>query len=114
MGILQANGLSGLDGEVFGDYFTVTNNPGDNDYMLTSLVIASDGDYNEDGVVDAADYVAWRKQPGSFGGDPGGYNTWRENFGRSLPGSGGSVPEPGAMLLMLIGLTSLSVFRTRR
>jgi hypothetical protein len=39
------------------------------------------GDHNGDGIVDAADYPAWRKLPGNYGGDPGGYNTWRENFG---------------------------------
>jgi hypothetical protein len=33
------------------------------------------GDHNDDGTVDAADYVAWRKAPGMFGGEPGGYNT---------------------------------------
>jgi hypothetical protein len=40
-------------------------------------------DYNGNGTVDAADYVLWRKDPASFGGDPGGYDTWRANFGAS-------------------------------
>ncbi len=64
------------------------------------------GDYNADGVVDAADYVVWRKDPTAFGGDPDGYNTWRTNFGRaSGPGSGlgaGSVPEPVSWLLAVL------------
>ncbi len=38
------------------------------------------GDYNTDGVVDAADYVVWRKTDGA---NPAGYNTWRTNFGRT-------------------------------
>ena len=68
------------------------------------------GDYNHDGTVDAADYVAWRKTPAAFGGNPAGYNNWRTNFG-DLSGSGGSnnaVPEPsaivqiGALLLLMI------------
>jgi hypothetical protein len=46
---------------------------------------APDGDHNGDGSVDAADYVAWRKDPANFGGNPAGYNEWRQNFG------GGSV-----------------------
>jgi len=33
------------------------------------------GDYNGDGKVDAADYVAWRKDPADHGGTPDGYNT---------------------------------------
>jgi hypothetical protein len=61
-----------------------------------------DGDYNEDGIVDAADYVAWRKTPGDFGGDPAGYNTWSANFGEGGPGSGGgsgAVPEPSTFVI---------------
>jgi hypothetical protein len=113
MGILQANGLSGLDSANFNDFFTVTNNPGDTDYTLTSLVVPENGDHNGDGVVDAADYVAWRKDPANNGGDPGGYNAWQENFGESVPGSGGAVPEPATMFLMLMGLASLSFLRQR-
>ena len=61
-----------------------------------------DGDYNEDGIVDAADYVAWRKTPGDFGGDPDGYNTWVANFGEGALGSGGgsgAVPEPSTVVI---------------
>ena len=70
--------------------------------------VGLDGDYNGDGSVDAADYVLWRKDPASFGGDPGGYNTWRQNFGASLGnGSGdlsaGAVPEPASLALVVMG-----------
>jgi hypothetical protein len=47
------------------------------------------GDYNSNGVVDAADYALWRKSPGAYGGSPGGYNTWRENFGAGGAGGAG-------------------------
>jgi len=69
-----------------------------------------DGDYNQDGKVDAADYVVWRRNDGS----PAGYDLWRANFGSSLPGSGagasgGAVPEPAAWLIatMAVGLIGL-------
>lgn len=55
-----------------------------------------EGDHNQDGSVDAADYVTWRKTPGAFGGGVG-YQAWRENFGAGGPGAGGgngAVPEP--------------------
>jgi hypothetical protein len=74
------------------------------------------GDYNGNGVVDAADYVMWRNDPSAFGGDPAGYNTWRANFGKT-GGSGASlagaavVPEPGSgallMMLVMLGLGSV-------
>jgi hypothetical protein len=77
--------------------------------MLTVLSgpVGLPGDYNNDGKVNAADYVVWRKSPGSF--PPDAYATWRANFGNP-PGSGagldsGAVPEPSATLLMLSLLT---------
>jgi hypothetical protein len=73
------------------------------------------GDYNGDGFVDAADYVAWRKTPSAFGGDPVGYNTWRQHFGESDGGSGGSgqVPEPASLLLVLLGAVAMPLRRRR-
>jgi probable HAF family extracellular repeat protein len=80
------------------------------------------GDYNQNGTVDAADYVIWRKT----GGTQQGYNTWRTNFGRtagsgatagpaSTAGATGSasaaVPEPRALVLFSIGLASLLIRR---
>jgi hypothetical protein len=60
---------------------------GGNDFETVALPDAVDdalmGDYNGDGNVDAADYVVWRKDPASFGGDPDGYNAWRADFGES-------------------------------
>jgi hypothetical protein len=64
------------------------------------------GDYNQDGTVDAADYVVWRKSDGT----PAGYDKWRANFGASLGLSSGSmlpsaeplssaIPEPSAICL---------------
>ena len=41
------------------------------------------GDFNFDGVVDAADYVLWRKGNGT----QTDYNTWLANFGRTFSGS---------------------------
>jgi hypothetical protein len=75
---------------------------------------AADADYNNDGTVDAADYVAWRKSPASFGGDPAGYDAWKQQFGQPSPGAGGggAVPEPASMTMLAIGLAALC-FRRR-
>jgi hypothetical protein len=77
------------------------------------------GDYNENGAVDAADYVVWRDNVGTTNDLPnddiGGtigvdhYNQWRANFGN--PGSGvgsAAVPEPAALTLILLSLLSAS------
>jgi hypothetical protein len=71
------------------------------------------GDHNNDGSVDASDYVVWRKTDGT----QAGYDTWRANFGRSggsgsgaaagrsaaVAGAPGSaVPEPSAIVLAII------------
>jgi hypothetical protein len=64
------------------------------------------GDYNFNGVVDAADYVVWRKP----GGSQSGYDLWRANFGRTAgSGSAGgspslAVPEPAGIVMMLNAL----------
>jgi hypothetical protein len=126
LGILQANGQSGLTGATFGNYFTVSGAPDEVDefgglvvdnsnYTLTSLLAPPglEGDHNGDGAVNAADYVAWRKRPGAYGGDPDGYDLWRENFGEPASGSGGGVPEPAGLMLGIFAIVALSVRRFR-
>jgi hypothetical protein len=77
------------------------------------------GDYNMDGTVDAADYVAWRDELGTAY-MPDHYETWRRNFGAvsaSADSAGGSlslasVPETASWILMT-GLVVLGVFVRR-
>jgi hypothetical protein len=61
------------------------------------------GDFNDDGIVNAADYVVWRKTDGS----QAGYDLWRANFGRTA-GHGslasGTVPEPATAMLLLAAI----------
>jgi hypothetical protein len=81
--------------------------------LQVTAVAANDADYNEDGVIDAADYVAWKKTPSAFGGDPAGYDLWKQQFGQASPGAGGggAVPEPTTIGLVLIGLAALAARR---
>jgi autotransporter-associated beta strand protein len=74
------------------------------------------GDYNNDNVVDAADYVLWRKNPAAHGGIPEGYNIWREHFGETVEGSGSQapVPEPSAWLLAVFVICVLMAIPKRR
>jgi hypothetical protein len=73
-------------------------------YGTTSIllnVIEAPGDYNRDGIVDAADYVVWRK----IGGPHMNYSTWRTNFGESS-GVGSStrtsIPEPTSISILIV------------
>jgi hypothetical protein len=69
------------------------------------------GDYNENGTVDAADYVLWREN--NINGAQG-YADWKTNFGRTLtPGSGSAaaVPEPAGVALLLIGGLAAAALR---
>ncbi|MEX0612224.1 MAG: autotransporter-associated beta strand repeat-containing protein, partial [Pirellulales bacterium] len=58
------------------------------DLVVTAPGLA--GDFNSDGVVDAADYVVWRKGLGTTY-TQNDYNAWRSNFGATEGGSGGFV-----------------------
>jgi pectate lyase len=85
------------------------------------------GDYNEDGVVDAADYTRWRDNLGApagtlpndgDGGEIGQaqYDTWKANFGQAADAGSSAVaieavPEPASLLTFLIGALSLFIRR---
>ncbi|MCC7087199.1 MAG: PEP-CTERM sorting domain-containing protein, partial [Pirellulales bacterium] len=83
---------------------------------FTLAAVGLTGDYNSNGVVDAADYVLWRKNPGNFPADA--YATWRSHFGQpSGSGSGAAtnttVPEPATLLMMMFAATGWCLRRGR-
>lgn len=73
------------------------------------------GDFNRDGVVDAADFTVWRDSEGQTGpglaADANGdqevdaldYAAWVENFGQTTQNVA-SIPEPGAAMLMALAM----------
>jgi hypothetical protein len=85
---------------------------------------SSPGDYNNDQVVDAGDYIIWRKTFGEVGAglaadgdwsgkvDDGDYRVWQENLGRTsaAPNSPeNAVPEPTiALQILIIALAALA------
>lgn len=95
-------------------------------FSVTELLVAPTlvGDYNDDGVVDAADYTVYRDalagQPGvtlaNETASPGvvdgaDYAAWVGNFGASAAAS--VIPEPGT-LAIAVGLACVGVTRRRR
>ena len=114
-GRLTWNFIAGLDVSVrdLGDGFTYV--------MLLPIATA---DYNQNGVVDAPDYVMWRKSLGSTTNhaadgnhngivDNDDFELWRSTFGELAIGSGSAiaatpVPEPGILpLVTIIGIWAL-------
>jgi autotransporter-associated beta strand protein len=114
---LTANGPAGFD------YQLVQSG---NSVSLAVLPQGVSGDFNDDGMVDAADYVVWRKffdvdidlpndedLPGPIG--TGEHDMWYQNFSRSeQSGHSGQVPEPTAMVLLVLGMIGLVVGRRFR
>ena len=108
----------------------VDSRPGNDGYiesresLVTFVAVVPDptgppGDFNQDGIVDAADYVVWRKT----GGSQSGYNDWRSHFG--LPAGSGAalpsaeplsaaVPEPSTLAMLLFGVLLLGYRRRAR
>ncbi|MEQ8847223.1 PEP-CTERM sorting domain-containing protein [Botrimarina sp.] len=70
------------------------------------------GDYNSDGVVDAADYTVWRDGD-SPDSSQAGYDLWAENYGATAATAAG-VPEPATAGLALLGAAALLRRRSQR
>lgn len=104
---------------VEGETYSLDIKKGQTEYLIGTLL---PGDFNYDGVVDAADYTTWRDTDGS----PAGYLLWRENYGLaglasvSGMGVGGAgptdgtyealgIPEPSPTSLIPIGLALLVI-----
>jgi hypothetical protein len=87
--------------------------------QITLMAAGLPGDYNNDGQVDAADYVVWRHDAANHGGDPEGYNTWRQNFGNSSASgsnaisAGVAAPEPATVALILLANAQLMAWKRR-
>jgi hypothetical protein len=107
--------------------------------FFNTVATGAPGDYNNNGIVDAADYTVWRDHlgqtfqlpneapnvsPGSV--DVVDYSAWKAHFGatpnsdtdlfiRSMEidgaGAGGAVPEPGTFAYLVTALGSLVVLK---
>jgi hypothetical protein len=72
------------------------------------------GDFNNNGTVDAADYVVWRKTDGT----QTGYDTWRALFGDHAGGgssanANATVPEPATAAMLMFASAVCGLLRRR-
>ena len=112
-----------------GNSFTASV-PGRSILVLILSPAAIPGDYNNDGIVDAADYTVWRDTFGQTGsglaadatgpsGVPDGlvdnldYQFWVDHYGATSPGSGAgstaTVPEPSSLVLLIASSIAIIV-----
>jgi hypothetical protein len=115
---------------------TVNHKPHPDDVAGAQYVYGIRGDYNDDGIVDAADYVTWRNSIGQsttkgtgadgiIDGmiDAADYDVWRANFGTVGASSNGTAanepqtmyvgPEPSVPILLAAAIVLLGTRRTR-
>jgi T5SS/PEP-CTERM-associated repeat protein len=98
-------------------------------YANGVLSVVLPGDYNGNGVLDAADYVVWRGAEGTtntlpndlIGGTIGQpqYDQWRAHFGQTAGSSGSAsanaaVPEPATLVVLMFTAAGWCLRRRRR
>jgi T5SS/PEP-CTERM-associated repeat protein len=97
-----------------GPFWTVVYTPTD---VILELVSSLPGDFNHNHVVDAADYVVWRKGLGTTYSQSD-YAVWRAHYGQTAGSGSGTiansaVPEPAESVMWLILGTLAMCFRSR-
>jgi hypothetical protein len=124
------NDSSFITGQIMGD--DVAPNVSIN-VLTYELAVAPDvgliGDYNDDGVVDAADYTVWRNTLGSTTDlradgdnstevDSADYAVWKSHYGNSAETESfagvqaAGVPEPGSLQILAVSMM-VSMFSLR-
>ncbi|MEX2093689.1 MAG: PEP-CTERM sorting domain-containing protein [Pirellulales bacterium] len=98
---------------------------GSTNLILQAITAGQPGDYNQNGIVDAADYTVWRDNLGGLaslpndntaGVGPDDYQRWKTHFGESAgSGAGASsraaVPEPATLALFVTAIVAIAFRR---
>ncbi|TWU28637.1 hypothetical protein [Bythopirellula polymerisocia] len=73
---------------------------------ITAVVDVIPGDFDHDGDVDGADFLAWQRNDGT----PTGLAAWQSNYGTPTPlaASSAAIPEPSTILQLLLATILLT------
>jgi hypothetical protein len=112
---LDGGGSTQMAMNYYGDGLAaqLVNSPSETERLVGSnlaVFALRSGDYNGDGVVNAADYASWR----DLDGNPAGFNSWKANFGAAGSGAGAalSVPEPSTVILATLVFSASLALRS--
>ncbi len=126
--ILSASSVSGTFDAVVqpptmpaGLAFSVIYNAANIQLQVVNALLA--GDYNNNGIVDAADYVLWRnggplQNDPTPGVQPADYDVWRAHFGQTAGSGSGvefsaAVPEPSIIAMALLAIVGSLLLGSR-
>jgi fibronectin-binding autotransporter adhesin len=124
-GVAQATGTWGAPGSLAAHTTSLLSGIG---WLSVTTTPGLPGDFNNNGKVDAGDYVIWRRNNSNAAlpNDNGlttqadRYTLWRSNFGNGSPGAGAGlnggaqVPEPASCAMLLVGCAALLRIRTNK
>lgn len=108
---VSADGMGNIyfAGETFGNLGGT--HAGQGDAVLVKFVDLLAADLNDDGMVDAADYVVWRRGLGTTYTEAG-YDLWKATFGATASSAtslNATIPEPATAVLVVASVLSFVV-----
>jgi T5SS/PEP-CTERM-associated repeat protein len=106
--------LPALTGDLF---WSIIYGPSRLELAVEAPIPILPGDFNSDGIVDAADYVVWRNGLGTTYA-LSDYDVWRTHFGQTAGGGAGAivsaaVPEPTTLGLLMFAAAGWCLRRGR-
>ena len=95
-------------------------------FSLVTETPGDDADFDDDGDIDGADFLAWQRGLGSPGDNSDGYangdnqvtgadlEIWKDQFAASAVAAVGAVPEPSTCVMLIVGLIACQAAGRRR